>query len=101
MRLLKPGLRHDAHSADLLEKMKKTYAGQAHWADESIGRTCLECWHWLDPDGKHHRNSFGQLKEHKCFKYRNLRNTWGSRFPHYATACQFFEQNPVPPRTGR
>src|SRR5580693_4367795 len=86
--LLTPGLIHDAHDPGLLAKMMDTRPGQASWADQSIGKTCLECVFYLAPDGKHHRDSFGHLKEHRCGKYRQLKNAWGSPFPHHAIACE-------------
>jgi hypothetical protein len=81
--ILTNGLRHEA-MGDKQEPAGRTYAGQASWADPSIGKNCIECGFY----------STEGLKKHRCLKYYALRQAWGAQFPSDATACRHFEPRP-------
>jgi hypothetical protein len=82
--LLTYGLRHEA-MGELVWPAAKTYKGQASWADESIGKQCIECDFYTNRDG---------LKKHRCLKYYAMMRAWGAQFPSDACACKYFEPRP-------
>jgi hypothetical protein len=79
--LFTPGLTHGEIGARAL-----TYEGQASWADESLGKNCIECALYITE----------KLKKHRCLKYRSLMRQWGAQFPPSAIACKFYQ-----PRAGQ
>lgn len=101
--LITPHLCQDAQDA----KIARTYVGQAHIAGTGpADKTCRECVFFgrgyrkdgtLAPPSHHPVTGHlqGALKLGRCFKV--MPNKAGNAFPHEATACRHFEQNPEPP----
>lgn len=73
-----------------------THAGQAHFAGSGpSGSTCRECvfFSWLATGGWHSNTGKhgGAPKPACCAKYRALTGQAGSKVPHDAGACKYFD----------
>ena len=90
---------HLTHAYGALElNIRKTYAGQAHFAATGPeGKTCRLCKYWISEGYA----ASGILKSARCMKYRELTGKSGERFPHSALACKYFIENDKPPTAVR
>lgn len=83
-----------AHGA-LEDNIRKTYAGQAHFAGTGPeDKTCRLCKYWLDEG----RAASGILKPAKCGRFKEMTGKHGNAVPHQAPACKYFVENEKPPQ---
>jgi hypothetical protein len=90
---LKPYLKSEDISEDLVRLILVTHKGMPDWAGAGpMGRTCRECvfwqsnWSWRK----------GEPAPARCAKFEILQHRQGFKIPHTAYACRHFELNDQP-----
>lgn len=90
----------------LASAARRTFPGQAHFAEAASIKTCRECRNWQHIQGDYFSSNSkkapNQVKPARCRKYRQFSGgVLGDKVPHDAGACRHFEQNPSPPASER
>lgn len=79
----------------LERNIRKSFAGMAHFAGTGPDdKTCRECQFWRSEGW----SAGGPLKAGACAKFRQMMQKPGPKVPHSASACKYFDENPMPPQ---